>query len=216
VNTCIVHQPEQESLLALDVIAGRYARAVGTGLQAAATVEVDRIACVRRKLAFTPKPWDLAHLRKLLAEKESRVFAPALTNTSKPRKPGAEKPEYDVRMETVYLEGLRRIIARVESGGPILPPTELHGIRLGPIALLGTPCEVFQAIKNDLKAAARSPLPLVLSTTNDGVGYAPDRAAAARGGYAADIVPLILSRPPLADAHGELLRGLVALDAALQ
>jgi hypothetical protein len=216
VNCCVVHQAEQDSLLALDVIAGRYARAVRAGLEAAAPVEVDRLSCARREVTFTAKPWDLAHFRGLLAEKEARVFAPAATDSGIPAGPQGGKPEYDVRMETVYLTGLRRVIARLEAGSPMLAPAQVHGIRLGPISLLGSPCEMFQAIKNDVKAAAKSPVALPMSTTNDAVGYATDHTMAERGGYAADIVPLMLSRPPFAKIHEELVRELLAVDAALQ
>jgi len=215
VNTCVVHHSEQDSMLALDVIAGRYARAVRAGLRAAKPIASAPLACVRREIRLTPKPWDAAHLRKLLAEKEARVFAPDEIDSPKPRGPAGEKPPFDVRMETVYLVGLRCVLARAEAGLPILPPTELHGVRLGDVSILATPCEAFQAVKNDVKAAARSRIPLVLSTTNDAIGYVPDRATAARGGYAADIVPLMLSRPPLASGHEEMVRELLALDASL-
>jgi hypothetical protein len=216
VNTCVVHHPEQDSLLALDVIAGRYARAVRAGLRLAAPVEVPCLRYVRRAVSFTPKPWDLAYLRGLLAQKEARVRLPGATDAGIPLGPEGGKPEYDVRMETVYLEGLRRVIARVEAGRPLLPPTQVQGLRLGPISFLGSPCETFQAIKNDVKAAARSPLPLVMSTTNDSAGYATDKTTAARGGYAADIVPLMLSRAPFAKVHEELVEALLAVDAELQ
>jgi hypothetical protein len=59
-------------------------------------------------------------------------------------------------------------------------------------------------------------VPLVVGLVNDSVGYAPDRTAAARGGYAADMVPMICGSLPFANAHQELLEGLLAVDAALQ
>jgi len=40
VNSCVVHKPEQEALLALDVIAARYARSVREGLREAEPIEV--------------------------------------------------------------------------------------------------------------------------------------------------------------------------------
>jgi len=39
-----------------------------------------------------------------------------------------------------------------------------------------------------------------MSAANDAVGYAPDREAAARGGYAADVVPFCCGALPFADA----------------
>ncbi|MCK4283072.1 MAG: hypothetical protein KAX44_02050, partial [Candidatus Brocadiae bacterium] len=112
--------------------------------------------------------------------------------------------------------GLRRLIGAIERGEPPDKPAQLQGIRIGPIALLASPFEVFQAIKNDVKAAAKAPIPLVLSVTNDSLlGYAPDRATAARGGYAAETVPMIHGTLPYANVHEELVRELLALDAAL-
>jgi len=56
---------------------------------------------------------------------------------------------------------------------------------------------------------------LVMGITNDGLGYAPDKTAAARGGYAADTVPLLLGSLAFANIHEELVREALALDAAL-
>jgi len=55
----------------------------------------------------------------------------------------------------------------------------------------------------------------VLSAVNDAVGYAPDREAAARGGYAADVVPFCCGALPFANAHEELVQALLDMDAAL-
>jgi hypothetical protein len=72
-----------------------------------------------------------------------------------------------------------------------------------------------QAIKNEVVAKARGPITWVAGLVNDSVGYAPDRAVAARGGYAADMVPLICGMLPYADAHGELAAALLAVDRDL-
>ena len=88
-------------------------------------------------------------------------------------------------------------------------------MRIGPIALLGSPFETFQAIKNDVIAQSSAPIPLVMGLVDDSRGYAPDRTAAARGGYAADTVPLICAELPFTNIHEELVAGLVRLDTAL-
>jgi len=206
VNSCVVHKPEQESLLALDVIAGRYARAVREGLRRAEPIEVETVRAVRRRVVFRRKRWDAEKIRALLAEQEALVHAPVATDASG-----------EVRMAVVYLFALRRLLARTEAGDrdALEPPTELHGLRLGPVALLGCPFEVFQAIKNDVRAKTRAPVPLVMGLTNDSTGYAPDRTAAARGGYAADTVPMICGTLPFANLHEELVAALLDLDAAL-
>jgi hypothetical protein len=207
VNTCVVHQPEQESLLALDVIASRYARAVRRGLAEARPVHVDSLSCILREVAFARKPLDLAKLRALLAEQEAILQAP-----------GASDTDEKVCMATVHALSLRQWIAAAKAGaGKVTAPsTEIQGFRVGPMLLLASPFETFQAIKNDIKARTGVPLTLVLGCTNDTLGYAPDRTAAARGGYAADVVPLIVGTLPFSCIHDELVEQLVALAAALQ
>ena len=96
-----------------------------------------------------------------------------------------------------------------------MKPTVLQGIRIGPLVIYGAPFEIFQAIKNDVLAEAHAPVPIVLGVTNDSVSYAPDRTAAARGGYAADQVPLMQGTLPLSNIHDELVEALLALDSDL-
>jgi hypothetical protein len=142
----------------------------------------------------------------MLAEKESVL-----------RAPDADDAAADVRLATVYVIALRRLIAAKEAGQPFETPTDVQGIRLGPIEFLGSPLETFRAIKQEVVAQARAPIPLVMGITNDTLGYAPDRETAAKGGgYAAGFVPLMGGSVPFADIHGELVRELLSLDAALQ
>ena len=208
VNTCVVHKPEQDSLLALDVVAGRYARAVRHGLQSTSPIAVDGIACQRREATFSRKRWGLEKLRELLAEREAVLHPPDATDCP-------QDSAREVRMAMVYTIALRRMIAKAEAGVSLVNPTEVVGMRIGPVAILGSGFETFQAIKNDVVAGARGPVTLVASCTNDALGYAPDHTAAARGGYAADMVPFIACMLPYANAHDELVAELLALDAAL-
>jgi len=208
VNACAVHKPEQESLLALDVIAARYANAVRRGLAEARPMAVDRVASKRREVTFSRKPWGIEKLRGMLAEQEAKLHA--LGATDAPSEGGRE-----LRLAMVYATALRRLVARAEAGAPPADPTEVAGLRLGPVTILGSGFETFQAIKNEVAGKARGPVTLVASFANDSVGYAPDRTAAARGGYAADMVPFIAGMLPYAAAHDELVRELLALDAAL-
>ncbi len=210
VNSCVVHKPEQEALLALDVVAGRFARSMRQGLAQARPLRVDRVAGVRLTRTFTRKPWDLDTLRGKLAESEARLNHFEATDDT------ILEGNRNLRMETVYVLALRDLVARAERGVSLEPATEVHGIRIGPLALLGSPFETFQAIKNDVRSAARAPIPLVVSFVNDSVGYAPDRTAAARGGYAQDMVPLICGELPYASIHDELKTALLELDARLE
>jgi len=208
VNSCVVHKPEQESLLALDIIASRYAHAVRQGMRAAGPMAVDRLATVRERVVFTRKPWGADELRRRLAPCEEflhRLDAhDDFTDGNR-----------SVRMEMVYALALRQMLARAERGEDLADPTEVMGLRLGPLALLGSGFETMQAIKNEVVAGARGPHTWVAGLTNDSVGYAPDRTIAARGGYAADMVPLIVGTLPYAGVHDELVAALLRLDRSL-
>jgi hypothetical protein len=70
-------------------------------------------------------------------------------------------------------------------------------------------------VKNDVVAGSKSPVTLVMGLTNDQLGYAPDRQAAQRGGYAADVVPFMLGSLPFSDIHAELVRELLTTEAEL-
>jgi len=111
---------------------------------------------------------------------------------------------------------LRWIIERKERGESFENTTEVQGLRIGPVALLGGPLEIFQAIKNDVVARAKAPIPLVMSCTNDEQGYAVDRTDANNeADYAARTVPLWKHTLPYADIHDELMHALLELDDVL-
>ena len=206
VNSCVVHKPEQESLLALDVVAARFANAVRAGLRAAAPQTVDTLRCAGFLQPFTSRLIEPERLRTMIAEQEAIVHAP-----------GAADGDRAVRMAVVLLCTLRDLAARLERGEDLATQTgEIQGIRLGPVALLGAPFEIMQAIKNEVAAAAQSPIPLVMGLTNGSMGYAPDRAVAARGGYAADTGPIINDRMPFLRIHDELVAALLEADRRLQ
>ncbi len=199
VNTCVVHKSEQDSLLALDVISARYTRAVRSALAAAAPMAADEIGSAAKLVAFSRVPLKIEELRKWLLEKEAILHAP-----------DASDAKFEVRMAAVYATTLRRLIARMEAGQPLSEPAELQAFRVGPLRLLGTPFEIFRAIKEDV-VAATPPMTLVMGLTNDVASYATDRTMAAKGGYAAQQVPIMVGQLPYTDIHGELVKELVAL-----
>jgi hypothetical protein len=210
VNSCAVHKPEKEALLALDVVASRYARAVRLGLERATPITVDRLACARTDTAFTKKELELDGLREALAEREARLHALDVRDQTN------EDGGQELRMDVVWAIALRKMIAKLESGGPLEEETEIQGMRIGPVSILGSGFETFQAIKNDVVARARAPIPLVTSVTNDVNGYATDQETAAKGGYAADLVPVLRCSLPFADIHRELAGALLGVDEALR
>jgi hypothetical protein len=209
VNSCVVHKPEQESLLALDVIAGRYARALRQGILDGRRVPVSGLQACRREVVFTRKHWSREEIQRRLSECE-RIIA----TLPKDCKYFSDAP-HDVRMQTVYAIALRNLLERHARGDTLMPATELHGLRLGPVTLLGSPFETFQAIKREVVNGAGAPVTLVVSFVNDSTGYAVDETCAARGGYAADMVPLICGELPFAGIHRELVRELLELNRSL-
>ncbi|OGV41666.1 MAG: hypothetical protein A2X48_13705 [Lentisphaerae bacterium GWF2_49_21] len=204
VDSCFVHKPEKESLEALDVIAARYVKAVREGLKQAKPVTIDKISSAASRVNFSRKNLDVETLKKLLAEKEN-LFA----------QKGASDEDRNVRMSGVYVTNLRKLIARMEKDGFKNDTAELNALHMGPIAILTTPFEVFQAIKNDVRKQSKFKNTWVLSVTNECKGYAPDDTTAKRGGYAAEQVPMMIGEPPYADIHGELVKALIELEKKL-
>jgi hypothetical protein len=205
VNSCVVHKPEPEALLALDVIAGRFARSVREGLRQAQPLDITDLACALQEVTFSRRAMTAEEIAGRLHEQEAILH-----------RADASDADAAVRMAAVYALAYRKLLAAMERGDNLSPATQVQGLRLGPLALLGAPFETFQAIKNDVRERARSPLPLLLGLTNDCLGYAPDRTTAERGGYAADTVPLMLGSLPFANIHEELVGRLLEVDTALQ
>ncbi|MCX6983907.1 MAG: neutral/alkaline non-lysosomal ceramidase N-terminal domain-containing protein [Lentisphaerae bacterium] len=205
VNSCVVHKPEKEALLALDIISARFANSVRHGLQTAKPLAVNKLKCTDVIRKFSSKEVPLGRIKEMLAEKEAIVYAD-----------GASEENGAVRMAVVNILTLRSIISRIEKGEDLMIQTaEIQGIRLGPVEFLGAPLEIMQAIKNDVVVEAKAPVTLVMGITNGGMGYAPDKTAAARGGYAADTVPMIVGRMPFRDIHTELVQAFLEVDRVL-
>jgi len=203
-NSCVVHKPEADSLLALDVIAARYANQVREGMRRAQPLAVDSLS--RHAMPFTPGRIALTveQIQAYIDEYQAVLHAP-----------GASDADFNVRMAAVKLHAMRRILRQVQTGEAIEQTTELQAFRIGPLSLLATPFEIFRQIKEDIVARAQSPIPLVLGITNDELGYAPDRDTAARGGYAAQQVPLMLGALPFRNIHEELVEGVLKLEQAV-
>lgn len=205
VNSCVVHKPEQEALLALDIVAARFANAVRKGLHGATPQSIDTIRNTSIMHPFTSRLLSSTHIQKKIVEQEKIVTAP-----------GASDSDRSVRMAVVLLYTLRKLAASLEHGEDLSQQTgEVQGIRLGPVTLLGAPFEIMQAIKNDVVASAQAPIPLVMGLTNGSMGYAPDKTVAARGGYAADTGPIISGRMPYLKIHEELAAAFLSIDQQL-
>ena len=57
---------------------------------------------------------------------------------------------------------------------------------------------------------------LTMGFTGVNLGYAPDKMAAARGAYAADVVPMICGMLPFESIHENQVEALLYLEAAVQ
>jgi hypothetical protein len=205
VNSCVVHKPEQEALQALDIIAARFSNSVRHGLQTATPLTVNSLKCADTIQEFSSKDIPLDQIKNTLKEQEAIAYAD-----------GASDSDYAVRMSVVTIVALRSLISRIEKGENLkIQKGEIQGIRLGPVEFLGAPFEIMQAIKNEVVAAAQAPIPLVMSITNGLMGYAPDKTVSARGGYAADTVPMIVGRMPFRDIHSELVQAFLKVDNIL-
>ena len=214
VNSGCVHKGEQESLLALDVFAARFANAVRDGLRRAQAIEVPFIRSVSRvfpfrgKSVFTPEK-----LEEIRREQEAILCSDR-----------ADDHDGACRMAAVYLQGIE-VMKDVLKRGETDLKAELQIIRMGELQFMGAPFEIMQAIKNDICAASRVKYPLVMSLTNGSCGYAPDNtslkgrdgisASGREGNYEAIKVPLIAGQLPFADIHNELVRYMAELEREL-
>lgn len=206
VNTCVVHHPEQESLLALDVIASRFARSVRAGLRKAQPMPETGVAAVQVRKELTHAPAQPEQIRSLIAEREAVVKAQ-----------DASDADRGVRRATVDLIALRRELQRQTRGEAYDGTVELHGLRMGDVTFVGAPFELAHRYKRRVQAQAGDRT-LVMSLVSDARGYAPEREAFEQAGnYSAQVVPYLLGYPPFApDVEDDLVAAFVEMDGALR
>ena len=214
INSGCVHKGEQESLLALDVFAARFANAVRNGLNQAEEVKIPSIRSISKTFHFSGKQvFTLEKLEEIRKEQEAILFAP-----------DADDSNGECRMAAVYLQGIEIIKGVLERGETGLDE-EVQLIRMGDLQFMGAPFEIMQAIKNEIVANSRVKYPMVMSLTNGSWGYAPDNqtlhggnritANGRDGNYESIKVPLIGGQLPFADIHNELVRYMSELEQEL-
>ena len=76
-------------------------------------------------------------------------------------------------------------------------PLLVQGMRLGPIALVGVPVELFSEIGMAIRDASPFPTTLVCSYWNGYRNYLPTDSERVRGGYEIDISPFRPGADPL-------------------
>ena len=214
VNAGCVHKKEQESLLALDVFAARFANAVRNGLREAKPIEIKSILSASKIFPFKTKQ---IYTAESLAELRKTYEQNLLTSES-------NDGNYQARMSAVYLRGIdviEKTLTMTEDEHSV--KAEVQVIRMGDLEFLGAPFEIMQAIKNDIHANASVKYPMLMSLVNGTFGYAPDNDSlqglingpgdSAR--YEVTRVPLIAGRLPYCDTHNELVRSMKEMEQVL-
>ncbi|HIE13671.1 TPA: hypothetical protein EYP70_00190 [Candidatus Bathyarchaeota archaeon] len=107
-----------------------------------------------------------------------------------------------VRFYRTYAEDM---IAKLEEGMPDSIETEIQVLRLGDIALIFLPGEIF--VDLGLEIMSRSPFKkmMVVGYSANYVGYIPTSIDFEIGGYASTKVPIILRQPPYLKSVGKNL-----------
>jgi hypothetical protein len=205
-NTIYHQGPRTESLRALNLFADRFASVIKHGIDQSVTVPIDRVGALLRDVPYALDPVGLDVLEARYAEltQKLRAVAPSAHTTQD-------------RLNAVFTQSLRRTIETIESGGTVKRPVVVHGLRLGPISLIATNLEVFHGIKRRFQARFGR-FALVLSVTNDYLGYAPtaDAFHPPLPGYPAYEVPYFIGHLPFTSAfEGELLAGMTDVAYAL-
>ncbi|RKX35148.1 MAG: hypothetical protein DRP71_04540 [Verrucomicrobia bacterium] len=211
INPGISHRPADESMRALDVISTRYAQAVETGISSSRPLSSPGLSVASRHTRFPRVEWTREEVDERISVLEKGLHAPDLNDDPLQ----GDDPLERTGMQMVRLAGLRKILDRMDRGDDLNPSVELQGIRLGSVRLLGSPFEVFQQTKNEIRASAPEGLNLVLSLVNGTEGYAPDPTIFERQGYAAEFVPLMKGDLPHQSLHDLLVGELTQLAAEL-
>jgi len=203
-NTCACHMPQAESMRALDVIAERFARSVRRGLAAAKPLPGASVSAVLHRVTFR---------RRTVTGEQLRADIDSYERTIREAPDG--DADRECRMATVFLTAARNMLQRLESGGSMDTTTQMQALRFGELLILGTPFELFRGIGGQVRRAVGHEPLLVLSTTNDFIGYAVTRDMCVEEGaasYAQEQVPLMLGTAPFCDdLEDDIVRACVRL-----
>ena len=205
INPCAVgHKDKNKALLALDVIAGRFERAVRAGLEQARPVDPDILCTAKAPVAIATCPIDWNELDKFL-EKQQAIL----------ENPAADESAWGTGMAVAYLDGYRRLKDFCERNPDGFFHVLVHGVRLGPVTLFGAPFEMFQAIKNEVVSKAKAEFPVVVGLTAAEYGYAPDRNADMES-YEAKMSPMICGIPQYLHIQDDLVTAFLELQSRLE
>lgn len=205
INTAVCHESQERSMAALNVLAGRYARAIRSGLASATPMQSTPVRSEIERVTFRRAEWPAARIESEMAQCREAVLSA----------PGGES-SHDCRLNMVFLAGMRRSLERLQAQGSHEVPADMQALRLGELTLVGTPFELFLGIKRRICREAGGRIVLPLSLTNGLAGYAVTRERFAKADYAASRVPFILGMAPFtADLEDEITESALRLVAAV-
>ncbi len=140
----------------------RIRQAVRTASAHAEPVPVDRLAAAKKPFRFRVRQFDEAAEEKAVMAYCSK------------RAPGAAEAIAAVfrqmRKELAPLQGQERT-------------TWLQAVRIGPVAIVAVPAELFTSLGLEIKRRSPFPHTVVAELSNDWIGYLPDLDGHKRGGY---------------------------------
>ena len=206
INPPVCHRAERETHRGLKMLSKRYSAAIERGLNVAHPIAADRLGTVQRDVTFKRKLTSRTALQRRIAELEKAFAAPGITDDTKVGVP----PLQTNGLNMVRLEGLRNVVAGFRGARAPNPPVSVHGLRIGPVALLGVGLEVFHSLQAPILQGSPHPHTWVVSLSG-GIGYAPDARACAQKGYTDDLVPAIVGERPYAKIYEEVPRELIKL-----
>ena len=206
INPPVCHRGEKETHRALRVLTGKYAAAIKRGIKAARPMVARGVRVVQRDVGFSRKPWTRASVLRRIAQLEKIFAAPGVNDITTV----GERPLQTNGLNMVRLEGLRTVLAGFKGRQGPNPPVTVHGLRIGPVALLGVGLEVFHSLQAPILNGSPHPHTWVVSLAG-GIGYAPDARACAKKGYTDDLVPAIVGERPYAKIYAEVPNELVKL-----
>lgn len=211
INPPVCHRGPQETRRALRVLAGKYTAVVRHALKVARPMAADGVRIEQRDVEFSRKPWTRAFVDRRIAEYEKIFKAPGVTDLTTVGQP----PLQTNGLHMVRLQGLRALRAKFKGARAPNPPVTVHGLRIGPVALVGVGLEVFHSLQALILAGSPHAHTWVVSLVG-GVGYAPDARACAKAGYTDDLVPAIVGERPYAKIFDEVPRELIRMAKQLK
>lgn len=96
----------------------------------------------------------------------------------------APRETVEAKVQRATVAWAEETLAQVEAGvAPTIVKAPVQVVRIGDLALVGIPGELFSGLGRQIKDAVADAHVLIVGYANEGVGYIPDRSAYERGGY---------------------------------